>query len=276
MGPVDGQLDGRLAGVDLGASSLAHAVCAVHTHSVAGQSLKLWVLRRGDAAVAEVGRSVLDRGERRRAALLRAPVDRDQFVLAHVALREVLGQYLGVAPADVCYVRETCPRCGGPTGRPALPISERPVHFSLSTTRALVLVGVATTPVGVDVEAPPGASTVAEAAPLLHPAERAEIDAVASRARQTAFMRAWTRKEAYLKAVGVGIAHGLSAEYLGSGLRVHAPSGWTVLDVPVPAPGAAAAALRTPPHARHDHGVPPTPLSTSARSRGAPVVAPAP
>jgi 4'-phosphopantetheinyl transferase len=55
----------------------------------------------------------------------------------------------------------------------------------------------------------------------------------------------WTRKEAYLKGLGVGVNHGLASEYLGTEGGAAAPAGWSVLDVAVPSSYAAATALRT-------------------------------
>ncbi|GGJ63604.1 hypothetical protein [Streptomyces brasiliensis] len=53
------------------------------------------------------------------------------------------------------------------------------------------------------------------------------------------------RKEACLKGLGTGLAHGLSADYLGTGPDpAGALPGWTVADVPVGALRTAAIAVR--------------------------------
>ncbi|HEV2887692.1 MAG TPA: 4'-phosphopantetheinyl transferase superfamily protein, partial [Jatrophihabitans sp.] len=132
-----------------------------------------------------------------------------------------------------------CPNCGAPHGRPA--VADRGVHFSLSHGGDLVLIGVAGTPVGVDVEALPDPQVAADLTTRLHPGEQREI--TADEDPQLAFARVWTRKEAYLKGVGTGLSRGLSADYLGTCDPAALPAGWSVLDVPVPAGYAAAAAV---------------------------------
>ena len=111
----------------------------------------------------------------------------------------------------------------------------------------MILIAVATAPVGVDVEAVALPDVAGQVAELLHPAERAELFAAAPSERAMVFTRLWTRKEAYLKGVGVGVAHGLALEYLGFEGRAAAPSDWSVLEVPVPGAYLSAAAVRTGP-----------------------------
>jgi 4'-phosphopantetheinyl transferase len=62
--------------------------------------------------------------------------------------------------------------------------------------------------------------------------------------RAQTFTRACTRKEAYLKGVGVCLADGVGAEYVGTYDGAPGPAGWTICDVPVPAGYIAAVALR--------------------------------
>jgi len=202
----------------------------------------MWMLSLDDVEPAALEPSVLDDEERRRAARIGAPARRLSFVAGRLLLRELLGEELAVAPRDIAYTRERCPACGAGHGRPALSGRHRgALHFSLSRRDDLVLVGLASVPVGVDVEALPAPESVDEVGALLHPGERAEILAAAPAARPARFARIWTRKEAYLKGLGVGIATGLAADHVG---RTASPlPGWTVLDAPAPGGYAAAAAV---------------------------------
>jgi len=193
----------------------------------------------------ELAASYLDGDEARRAATLKGPGDRARYVVAHAALRQLLGHYLDRAPADVVYTREGCPGCGGPNGRPVVDRSPPGLHFSLSTRGHVIVIGIATAPVGVDVEAVALPDVAGQVAGLLHPAERAELSAAAPSEQALVFTRLWTRKEAYLKGVGVGVGHGLALEYLGVEGRAATPSDWSVLEVPVPGPYVSAAAVRT-------------------------------
>lgn len=186
--------------------------------------------------------SVLDEHERQRAAKFVRDVDRHSYLSSHIALRYVLGRHLDTAPGQVRFVREDCPNCGAPHGRPA--VAGHPVHFSLSHGGDLVLLGVAGAPVGVDVEAVPKEQVAAELSTRLHPDEQCEI--ASAEHPRLAFARVWTRKEAYLKGIGTGLSRSLSADYLGGAGLAELPEGWSVLDVPVPAGYAGAVAVRGP------------------------------
>ncbi|MEU7053747.1 hypothetical protein AB0A67_36435, partial [Streptomyces eurythermus] len=82
----------------------------------------LWVVRAPapDAPPDAALLGVLDPVERRRAAALRRPADRALYVAAHGTLRRLLGDRLGLPPAEVALTRLPCPGCGGPHGRPAV------------------------------------------------------------------------------------------------------------------------------------------------------------
>jgi 4'-phosphopantetheinyl transferase len=207
-------------------------------------TLDLWVLRVADVDATQLDVSMLDDDERRRAATLAVPDDRWRYVASHLIVRYLLGSYLGVPPRSVAYFREPCPCCGAPHGRPSLHRPTRPLHFSLSRSGGLALIGIASDPVGVDVEAISQRDTVTEVSPLLHPAERTEILSAVPSKRAAAFTRIWTRKEAYLKGVGVGVTRDLTADYLGTEQQAAPPLGWTVVAAPVPAGYVGAAAVQ--------------------------------
>ncbi|MCT4351673.1 4'-phosphopantetheinyl transferase superfamily protein [Streptomyces sp. Je 1-79] len=200
-----------------------------------GHGPRLWAVGvRAYGPRADDLRALLDDGERSRLQGFVRAADRARYRVAHVALRQLLGAYLETDPAAVRLVRETCPGCGGPHGRPAvasaggLPV---PLHFSLSHSGDAVLLGFADTAVGVDVEEVPAPEVAAEVAELLHPAERAELAALAPSERAAATGRCWSRKEAYLKGVGIGLGENPSVTYVGTGATPAAVPGWSVSDV---------------------------------------------
>jgi 4'-phosphopantetheinyl transferase len=156
-------------------------------------------------------------------------------------LRQVLSRHVGIAPEELEFQLEACPNCGGPHGRPALAGADRSVQFSLSHSGDLVLVAVAGVPIGVDVEELSEEQVAADLSTRLHPAEQREITAADQ--PRLAFTRVWTRKEAYLKGIGIGLSRGLRADYLGGTGLAALPAGWSVLDVPVPDGYAAAVAV---------------------------------
>ncbi|GAA2258826.1 4'-phosphopantetheinyl transferase superfamily protein [Streptomyces amakusaensis] len=206
---------------------------------------RLWLGRvPALAAEALAHRRLLDGAESARLDAFLRPVDRDAYAVAHVALRRLLGERLGLPPEAVALTRKPCTQCGGPHGRPA--ISGDPVHFSLSHTQGLVLIALAPVPVGADVENLPSATTVDEIAGELHPGERAELAELPAGERPLAFARCWTRKEAVLKASGVGLNEDLARTHVGAGPRPVQVAGWRLSDVPVDPGYAAAVAVAAP------------------------------
>jgi 4'-phosphopantetheinyl transferase len=158
----------------------------------------------------------LSADERARAARYRQPRDRQRFERRRGWLRQVLGAYLGLPPADVRLQY-------GPHGQPTVAGG---LHFSLSQADGRVLCALsAGRRIGVDLAcARPGRADDALARALFAPGEVAGLRALPAEAREPAFHRCWTRKEAYVKARGEGLALPLDAFEVSL-----APEPWTTL-----------------------------------------------
>lgn len=145
----------------------------------------------------------LDHAERTRLARFRLPEGAARYAQTRGLLRRVLGRILGVPPADV-------PIETGTGGKPVLARAHpaRALHFNLAHTGDLVVVAVCPTmPVGIDVEElAPVPDLDALAARVLHPAERALLSGAGAGRRLEQFLQLWTRKEALLKGMGVGLS----------------------------------------------------------------------
>ena len=112
-------------------------------------------------------------------------------------LAALVGRALAVAPAAVAIAHE--PGRGPRVLRP-----EGAGVFASSASRAgLSALAVARCPVGVDVE---GIDAGEIPWGVLHPAEAAGLRALAGEDRPAAFARLWSVKEAYLKALRVGLS----------------------------------------------------------------------
>ncbi|MFD1832879.1 4'-phosphopantetheinyl transferase family protein [Streptomyces desertarenae] len=211
-----------------------------------GEALVRFVDAKTQAPSAEqLAPDVLDAMELRRADRFARPRDRASYLVAHVALRLLLGELLDTSPRDLVMSRDACPECGGPSGRPVL--LGGGAHFSLSHSRDVVFVACASTPVGVDVEAAPVPEVMARSKDFFHPDESAELAALPECRRAAAFARLWARKEACLKGTGAGLAHDGHRSYLGTGPAAEAvPPPWSLTDLPAPEGFAAALALRAP------------------------------
>jgi 4'-phosphopantetheinyl transferase len=140
----------------------------------------------------------LDGQERARAGRYRFERDRRRYIDAHAVLRLLLSARAGVAPEHVAF---EIGEWGKPRLRPAA------CAFSMSRSEDLVLVALADDgEIGADVERVrwlPDLDALAER--CLTPVERAALAALPPAERNLAFMRAWTRKEACLKALGTGL-----------------------------------------------------------------------
>jgi 4'-phosphopantetheinyl transferase len=150
---------------------------------------------------------MLSADERARAALIRLPARRTEFIAAHAALREILAAYQDVPPESLLFTT-TCAWCGDPEhGKPRLQDSGG-LNFNLTRAGALALVAVAhDAEVGVDAEPLDRAidwRTIARRA--LSQEERAQVEATEPAQRDTLAGRLWCRKEAVAKATGLGLA----------------------------------------------------------------------
>jgi len=144
--------------------------------------------------------AVLGPDEAQRAGRLRDPARRQAYVHAHACLRLLLARRLrDTAAAAISFAT-------GPSGKPRLDREPLPVHFSLSYRSGLVAIALGDEALGIDVErVADGIDTAGIAGRFFTPDEQAHLAATAPGARRAAFYSLWTRKEALVKAAGVGI-----------------------------------------------------------------------
>jgi 4'-phosphopantetheinyl transferase len=210
---------------------------------------------------------VLSPEELARAARFHREVHRSAFLTTHTALREVLGAALGRDPARLSFA-------AGPHGKPelVLPAGDPALHFNLSDTEGLGLLAVSCEgPLGVDVERHREDRSLLDVAErFFSPAELCALRAVDAEGRLQAFHRIWTRKEAFLKALGLGLARELDSFDVshepGAAARLVATrpdpaeaARWRLLDLDVGPDHSAALAVP----------VPPSPASPSPAAPGA-------
>lgn len=142
--------------------------------------------------------ALLSGAEQARQARLRTPALRQTYGRTHGFLRNVLTTYNHFTTGDLTFTTDA-------NGKPQLAAGG--LHFNLSyrLDRALLAVSNAG-PVGVDVEPlAPLADAAALVAELFAPAEQAALRAAAPADYWPLFYLIWTRKEAYAKALGVGL-----------------------------------------------------------------------
>ncbi len=147
--------------------------------------------------------------EQARAARYRRPTDRDRFVAARGALRGILGRYLGVSARAIRFDY-------GPHGKPALMSGLTPsqpaLTFSLAHSRSLALCAVADgCALGIDIEwVQPALAQERIAERFFATGEVATLRSLPASEQPLAFFRCWTRKEAFVKALGQGLMYPLN------------------------------------------------------------------
>jgi 4'-phosphopantetheinyl transferase len=152
--------------------------------------------------------ALLSDDERTRADRYRFRVDQHRFVAARAFLRTTIGYYLSLRPGRVRFVY-------GEFGKPALPpaLNAEGLEFNLSHSDALAVLGVARRRrLGVDVERVRPLPDLHDiASRFFASSEASRLRALPTDLQELAFYCCWTRKEAFLKALGHGLAHPLDS-----------------------------------------------------------------
>jgi 4'-phosphopantetheinyl transferase len=149
---------------------------------------------------------VLSEAERERARRFRLEHLRQQFTIAHGALRVILGRYLSLAAARLRFEE-------GSHGKPELAEPATGIRFNLSHSEALAVIAIADgRDVGVDIEAIRPVPEMEEIAQRYFSHQEAiDLMQSAADAREQNFFRIWTRKEAFIKAIGDGLSFPLDS-----------------------------------------------------------------
>jgi 4'-phosphopantetheinyl transferase len=145
--------------------------------------------------------------ERDRSARFHFERDRQRFIVAHGVLRELLARYLHTEPGQIRFV---CNAFGKPDLSHAC--GSR-LKFSLSHSAGLALIGVVTgSSVGVDLEYIRAQSDYVDVARCFFSADEVNLlTALPRHLSAEAFFSCWTKKEAYIKACGEGLAISLNS-----------------------------------------------------------------
>ena len=157
------------------------------------QSSKLWAL--------------LPPAEQARAEKFRFLEDRNRFVIRRGLLRLVLSRYLEQLPSTIEFRHGAY---GKPEVQPAG--TSTPLFFNASHSGEIAVCAITSAcPIGVDVEHTLEISNIQNIARRFFlPRETQTLMALPAESRLLAFYACWTRKEAFLKATGEGIAESLT------------------------------------------------------------------
>lgn len=161
-----------------------------------------------EADAVRTAAAVLSVAERRRADRFVLDRDRRRFIGRRAHLRQLLGKRLDVPPASVELAY-------GARGKPALAprFTGSALRFNLSHCGDLAVFAFSSrTDIGIDVEA----IRIVEEADGIAAASfsRRELDmyrGLPARDKHLGFLNCWTRKEAFVKAIGTGLSHPLDS-----------------------------------------------------------------
>jgi 4'-phosphopantetheinyl transferase len=148
---------------------------------------------------------ILSPAEQEQATRFHFPQDRDRFLLTRYVLRKLISQYLGLEPGCTAFEVDYF-------GKPYIP-NYRDFQFNISHSEALILIAFCRTyRIGIDVEhMRPLEDAEQIAATFFARAEFEDYQATPASLQQEAFFNCWTRKEAFIKAVGKGLAYPLDS-----------------------------------------------------------------
>lgn len=155
-----------------------------------------------DSLQDKLPQEILSPEELTRAKLYRFRRDARHFIARRCLLRCLLAAYLEISPDGIVFqaTRQGKPFLANP-GRDGL-------TFSISHSSASALFAISRgSEVGVDLEKERDNLDPMElATQFFAPSERLALELLPSQERKAAFFRTWTRKEAWLKAVGCGLS----------------------------------------------------------------------
>jgi len=145
---------------------------------------------------------LLGADERARADRFRFARDRRRFIVRRARLRQRLGAWVGRAPESLVFAANS-------HGKPVL--ADGP-PFSLSHSGDTILLAIGDSEVGCDIEwIDPALDWAPLAATFFTATERAALAALPAEAGRHAFFACWARKEAFVKALGLGLSYPLDA-----------------------------------------------------------------
>jgi 4'-phosphopantetheinyl transferase len=120
-----------------------------------------------------------------------------RYVLAHAATRLILSSYNGICPQNLLFEYNS-------HGKPFVKNHEGP-FFNLSHSNEIALCGIVNSgQIGIDIEKCRNISWQALSNRFLSEAELKSFENLTTRQKEERFFSYWTKKEAYIKAKGVG------------------------------------------------------------------------
>jgi 4'-phosphopantetheinyl transferase len=171
----------------------------IHSFELPADEVHVWTVDL-DSYAPESFTSVLSKDEVERAGRFHFSTDRHHFTVARGLLRKLLAAYLKTTTHELNFKY-------GPQGKPAL-LAAAPFNFNLAHSHGCAAYAFsANRELGIDLElvrAEFGGEEVAQR--FFSPHEIETLLKVPAKFASDAFFNCWTRKEAYIKAIGEGLS----------------------------------------------------------------------
>jgi 4'-phosphopantetheinyl transferase len=171
--------------------------------SLSKKDIHLWRadLSLPDRSIQQLNQ-ILSTDERIRAERFHFEKDRKKFIIGVGILRTIMGCYIGVEPSELRF-------CYGKHGKPGLSdaFGNKKIHFNMSHSEDLALYGFTRDhEIGVDIELIrdiPEMDKIAEQ--FFSKKENDVFRSLPDSKKKEVFFNCWTRKEAFIKAIGDGL-----------------------------------------------------------------------
>ncbi len=199
--PTIGSSAGNLAPEISNKSRQTPIVLHTTRHLIEGD-VDLWLIDLNrDPAETELLFELLTDDEKTRANKYVFAKDRQHFVACRATLRKILSGYLGISPEEIEFsVRHY--------GKPYLSGVDRDLRFNVSHSNGTAVIAVTMNrEVGVDIEfVDPNFDVFSVASSAFSTEEVSRLRSLPLTQQAAAFFTGWTRKEAFLKAMGDGLS----------------------------------------------------------------------
>jgi 4'-phosphopantetheinyl transferase len=175
--------------------------------SFPAERVAIWRVDLDTQAAEDSEAKILSADEIARANRFHFERDRLHFVRCRSALRRLIGEYLEIPAAEVCFRYLA-------NGKPEVEANQNPraLQFNVSHSGELALIAFcARHRIGIDIEkVRQDVDTVSLAERFFSMRERESLKSLPEQLRVAGFFACWTRKEAFLKSTGEGLSFPLS------------------------------------------------------------------
>jgi 4'-phosphopantetheinyl transferase len=145
--------------------------------------------------------SILSPEEQAKSKKFHFSVDQKKYVISHGIMRKIIASYIPCHPKEIQYRHNAY-------GKPELHMPSCDIHFNLSHSEKLGALAIATRPIGTDIEhLKPLEDYISLTKHFLSEKESNYFEQLTFANQHQAFYRAWTKKEAYIKAIGMGLSY---------------------------------------------------------------------